>query len=186
MVSGPRLVIGTVGMPGSGKSTVAKVAEEMGVTVVSGGDIIRKRVEEQGLPLTDKSSAMVTNELRREHGDAAIATECINVIQEQSYTEILVDSFRTIEEVHRFRQVFRDEFYLLRIIADFETRASRLLKRERSDDIESVDELRNRDQREIEWGIEEVMDEADLTIENNASYGEFKNQIQSLIRQMRK
>jgi dephospho-CoA kinase len=47
-------VIGIVGLPGSGKSEAADVAAEMGVPVVTMGDVIRAACRERGLdPATD-------------------------------------------------------------------------------------------------------------------------------------
>lgn len=99
-----RMVLGTVGLPGSAKSTAAKIAEEMGIVVITGGDIVRNEVEARGLPLTDKISAKVTDELRGQYGEFVLAEKCIEAIEQQSSPEVLVDSFRNVEEVNRFQE----------------------------------------------------------------------------------
>ena len=44
-----------------------------------------------------------------------------------------------------------------------------LLKRGRADDTEQLEKIKARDEREIGFGVREVIDAADFTIENSSS-----------------
>ncbi|HIC87630.1 MAG TPA: hypothetical protein EYP03_05445, partial [Aquificae bacterium] len=76
-------VIAFVGLPLSGKSTAAKVAEEMGIPVVCMGDMVREEAKRRGLALTDENLGKIANELRQKEGMDAIAKRCIPIIREK-------------------------------------------------------------------------------------------------------
>jgi dephospho-CoA kinase len=55
------------------------------------------------------------------------------------------------------------------------------MSRGRSDDMQTIEELRIRDERELGWGLQEAMDVADIVIENTSTLEEFKKQIIDLM-----
>ncbi|MFC6725676.1 AAA family ATPase, partial [Halobium palmae] len=65
-------VIGTVGLPGSGKGEAAAVAREEGLPVVTMGDVIRQECRDRGLDPAEHHGRVATA-LREEHGQSAIA-----------------------------------------------------------------------------------------------------------------
>ncbi|HKJ58497.1 MAG TPA: AAA family ATPase, partial [Halobacteriales archaeon] len=74
-------VIGVVGLPGSGKSEAAAVADDLGIPVVTMGDVIRQACRERGL---DPAShhGQVAQALRNEGGPAAIADRSVPMIED--------------------------------------------------------------------------------------------------------
>ncbi|HEX59524.1 MAG TPA: hypothetical protein ENF26_05205, partial [Methanomicrobia archaeon] len=48
-------IIAFVGAPASGKTEAANVARELGIPVISMGDVIREELRRRGLPLTDEN-----------------------------------------------------------------------------------------------------------------------------------
>ncbi|MCX6001781.1 MAG: AAA family ATPase [Chloroflexi bacterium] len=66
-------VIALVGMPGSGKSEVARVFESGGYYKVRFGDITDEEVKKRGLKLSEENERTAREELRRQHGMAAYA-----------------------------------------------------------------------------------------------------------------
>lgn len=176
-------VIGIVGLPGSGKSEAAAVAEDLGITVVTMGDVIRKACRDRGLdPATDHGK--VAKALREENGPAAIAEESLPTIRSALETSetVVVDGIRSDAEVEQFEEAFGSMFTLVSIEAPFETRADRLDLRGRdaaaADGGESLEE---RDNRELAFGMGKAMEQADRTIENTGSLEDFKTRIRRLL-----
>jgi dephospho-CoA kinase len=66
------------------------------------------------------------------------------------------------------------------IIAQDEIRHRRAKKRGRIDDSSDEAFILKRDEREKEWGIEQVINQADITIQNESSLDEFQQKITNL------
>lgn len=176
-------VIGTVGLAGSGKGEAATVAEEQGVPVVTMGDVIREECRDRGLdPATQHGT--VAQSLREENGPAAVAERSLPLLRDalDEHDTVLVDGIRSGVEVDVFEEEFGEDFFLVSIEAPFEVRAERITDRGRDADAENGGEaLRERDERELGFGMDDAMDRADLTIENTKSLAAFREQITHII-----
>ena len=73
-------VIGTVGLPGSGKGEAATVAREEGVPVVTMGDVVRAATRERGLDPAEHHGE-VAQALREEDGPLAIAERSLPLVR---------------------------------------------------------------------------------------------------------
>lgn len=177
-------IIAFVGLPLSGKTTAARVAEEMGIPVVVMGDVIRDEVRRRGLELSDENAGRIASELRAKEGMDAIAKRCVPKIREKlsEHGVVVVDGIRGIAEVEHFRKVFGDDFVLINIESPLDVRFQRSLSRGREDDISTIEELRRRDERELSWSMEEAMKAADFTVENFSSLETFREKIRDLLR----
>ncbi|ESS03203.1 MAG: dephospho-CoA kinase [uncultured archaeon A07HR67] len=177
-------VIGTVGLPGSGKGEAATVAEAAGVPVVVMGDVIREECRERGLDPAEHHG-QVAGRLRAEEGDDAVAARTIPRIREAADaadTEtVLVDGLRSTVELERFREAFGERFTLVAIHAPFELRAERLGDRGRDDSDADLPALRERDAREIELGLDETLDRADVDIDNTGTLAEFRERVREVL-----
>ncbi|POG56880.1 AAA family ATPase [Haloferax marisrubri] len=174
-------VIGTVGLPGSGKGELAEVAREAGVPVVTMGDVIREECRKRGLdPATDHGK--IATALREEEGDDAIAARSLPMVEQhlESNDVVLVDGLRSGVELDRFREAFGDDFVLVSVEAPFETRAERLLDRDRDDSDTDVEALKKRERRELDFGMGDAMDRADVVIQNTGTLAEYRETITKL------
>jgi len=173
-------VIGVVGLPGSGKSEAAAVADERGIPVVTMGDVIRRACRERGLDPASHHGE-VAQALRNEGGPAAIAEKSVPMIEDAlvAYDTVLVDGIRSDAEVERFVEAFGDDFTLVAIEAPFEVRADRLESRGRDDT--TMESLEERDERERGFGMGEAIAQADVVIENTDSLEAFHDRIQALL-----
>ncbi len=176
-------VIAFVGMPGAGKTEASNVARDMGIPVVVMGDVLREEVRRRGLEPTDENIGGTASELRREEGMDAIARRCIPKIEayEGKADVVVVDGIRGIAEVEAFKKAFDDNFTLVRIDAPFEQRLERLKGRGRSDDVGSVEWLRQRDERELSWGMGKAMEAADRSVTNLDPIERFKDEVRSIL-----
>jgi len=176
------MIIAFVGYPLSGKSTAAEVAKELGIPVVTMGDVVREEVLRRGLEPNLQNLSRVASELREKEGMDAIAKRCIPKIRSLG-SVVLVDGVRGIDEVKAFKKAF-DDFVLIAIECPLEIRFERAKKRRRSDDVLRIEDLLERDRREESWGLKEAMEVADFTIENKGELEEFKEKVRALLRRL--
>ncbi|MGZ0747527.1 MULTISPECIES: AAA family ATPase [unclassified Haloparvum] len=177
-------VIGTVGLPGSGKGEAAAVAEAEGIPVVVMGDVIREECRERGLDPAEHHGE-IAGTLREEEGDDVIAARTIPRIREAAADAdadaVLVDGLRSTVEAERFRDAFGDDFKLVAIEAPFEVRAERLSERGRDESDMDLEALRERDSRELELGLGDTMAEADLEIDNTGTLEAFRDKVRDVL-----
>ncbi|MGM0446747.1 MAG: AAA family ATPase [Methanobacteriota archaeon] len=179
-------VIGTVGLPGSGKGEAANVAEAADIPVVVMGDVIRAECRRRGLDPAQHHGRMAGT-LREEGGDDAIAVRTLPRIREAAAESdrddetVLVDGLRSTVELERFREAFGDDFTLVAIRAPFELRAERLDERGRDDSDSDLEALRERDAREIDLGLGETLERADVEIDNTDSLAAFRERVRAVL-----
>ena len=79
------MIIGVLitGMPGAGKSTLAEAARELGIPVVSMGEVIFKETMKRNLPLTPENTSKVAIELRKKFGEDIVAKLTIELIKSE-------------------------------------------------------------------------------------------------------
>jgi len=171
-------VVATVGLPGSGKGEAATVAEELGVPVVTMGDVIREACRERGLDPAIHHG-QVAKDLRAEHGPDAIAERSLPLIKAalENHETVLVDGVRSDVEVERFEAAFED-FLLVSIDAPRDVRRERLASRDGSSSAETLEE---RDKRELGFGMGAAMDRADVHIENDDSLEAYRRRIRDIL-----
>ena len=105
-MSATRLVIGVVGMPGSGKSLVGEVAAAMGFGVVSMGDVIREESELRSVQPSRENMTKIMFELREKGGANVVAVRCIPSVTESVKQVVIVDGLRSVPEIEEFRKSF--------------------------------------------------------------------------------
>jgi dephospho-CoA kinase len=173
-------VIGTVGMPGSGKGEFAEVARDRGIPVVTMGDVVRAETESRGLDPAEHHGE-VARALREEDGPLAIAERSLPMIRDhlEDHDTVVVDGLRSGDEAERFEEAFDDAFVLVAITAPAEVRAERLDLRAR-DDTES-ESIAERDERELGFGMGEAIDRADLTVENAGTLEAFRERAAAVL-----
>jgi len=173
-------VIGTVGLPGSGKGEAAEVARGMGIPVVTMGDVIRAECRARGLDPAEHHGE-IARKLREEHGDDAIAERSLPHIREalEDADTVLVDGLRSGVELDAFREEFGDAFRLVAIEAPFDCRRERLDDRGRDDT--TVESLAERDRRELGFGMGEAIARADVTVDNSGSLDEFRERVREVL-----
>jgi len=164
-------VIGFCGLPGSGKSTAISAIEDLGTTITM-GDVIRKEAKERKVKLTDDNLGRIAKELRKKGGNEIIAEKSIELIKAQNTDVVFIDGIRSISEVMVFRRIWK--FPLIAIITTDTLRYKRISERDRSDDSKNFSEIMERDRREINFGLKEVILKADFKIENNSTIDDLK------------
>ena len=168
-------VIGIVGLHGSGKTEVTKTLAKFDVSSVRMGDVVWEEIKRRGQQINESAVAAVAEELRKREGLGAIAKRCVPLIESRGKGKraIVVDGIRGIAEVDEFRRSFGDSFHLLAIWANERVRYSRIASRGRADDVLSLESFREKDRRELGWGLGEAFTLADFIIVNEGTLEEF-------------
>src|SRR4030067_2104528 len=143
-----KLIVGLVGMPGSGKSVVVETAQKVGYEVIVMGDVIRENTRKRGLTLNPKNIGVVMLDLRKKSGKGVIAEKCVPGIERAESCKVIIDGLRSLHEADVFKQRF-PIFTLVAVHASPETRFSRLNRRGRSDDPDGWEIFRERDMGEL-------------------------------------
>ncbi|MBO3832350.1 MAG: nucleoside monophosphate kinase [Candidatus Brockarchaeota archaeon] len=171
------------GMPGSGKTTVAKLIGEHGFTVVSMGDAVREEAESRGVGRDIVSMSRFMVKLRKELGDDAVARLVEKKIEKSDSKIIVVDGLRSLREAEYFKS---KGYFITRIavLAPASLRYNRLSNRGRSDDPETLRELEERDRVELSVGIGEVLALSDVYIVNDVSLKELEEAVESKLKEI--
>ncbi|UTF54338.1 AAA family ATPase [Natronosalvus rutilus] len=176
-------VIGTVGLPGSGKGEAATVARERGIPVVTMGDVVRQETTDRELD-PSKDHGTVAQALREENGPAAIAERSLPMLEDrlEDHEGVLVDGIRSGTEVDVFEERFGEDFTLVSIEAPFDLRRERVVDRGRdADEDDGGEGLETRDERERGFGMDDAMARADVVVENTESLEAFRSQVSEVL-----
>ncbi len=158
------LIVAVTGMPGSGKSTMARrIAEIMEAPLLSMGDVVRREVARRGMEVTVENVEEVATLLRKELGRAAVA---VLLARELGGIEgpVVVDGLRSLEEARILSRHGR--LCIVAVHASPLTRYRRLMARRRTDDIRGWEDLTLRDSKNLEYGIGNAIAMADYMIVN--------------------
>jgi len=165
--SNPLLVI--VGMPGSGKTSVARHLEQRDWHVIRFGEMTIREVQSRNLPVNEANERAVREEMRAVHGMDAYAKLWLPTIMESlSVGPTVIDGLYSWAEYRFLRQHFGDQ---MKVVAVFTTRSLRYARlSQRPDRPLSVEEAEQRDYAEIE-NVEKAgpIAIADYTILNDGS-----------------
>ncbi|NUN11558.1 AAA family ATPase [Candidatus Micrarchaeota archaeon] len=176
------LVIGLVGLNGSGKSTAAKIiAEEFNALQIG----LSKYIYEELNGKMDRNLANAKgNEIRQKEGYAALAKRAVKEINSSSKKIAVVESIRHPAEMQELQKSFGKNFLVVKIEAPLKTRYDRAVARGREK--ESFQEFVAKEEKEMhgkdyDMNVQYCLDQASETIENNDDLSEFKEKIISLV-----
>lgn len=151
----PRIVA-VAGLPGAGKTTVAKLLEKKGFVYFSMGDIIRGEAQRHSIS-PDKTAVL----MRLEGGKRAVVNALLQALKGD---RIVIDGLRSVEELEALEDI--GEVFLVYVVASRHIRYERLVGRGRGDDPTSFAQFHLRDLRELKFGLAELIARADYIIIN--------------------
>ena len=169
------IVIVITGLPGSGKTIASDVARELGLPVVTMGDIIREEAVRSGIP-----SSMASVTLRLRGGTRYIAYRILEKVPRSSST-VVIDGARSIREIETIEEALSAKAILIYVVAPWRLRFERLLKRGRPDDPRTMEDFLMRDLRELKYGLGDLIARADYILINDSSIEEFREKARRII-----
>ena len=174
-------IIAFAGMPFSGKSEAVKIAKELNIPVIRMGDMIWEETKKQGLELNDKNVGTTADNMRKKHGMDIWAKRTLEKIKTIQDTKVLViDGVRNIEEIETFEKQLGKNFTLVAVDVTDETRYKRAMSRGREDDSQDLNLIKERDRRELKWGLGNVIASADIVITNEGNVEELRSKIKQV------
>jgi dephospho-CoA kinase len=142
-------VVALVGMPGSGKSEVARVFKKHGYAAVRFGDITDEEVKKRGLNLDEGNERLVREDLRKKHGMAAYAILNLPRIEAAlERSDVVIDGLYSWEEYKYLKDKLGGRLQIVAVWSPPEARYARL--RTRTVRPLSAGQARERDYAEIE------------------------------------
>ena len=181
-------IIAVSGYPGSGKTLFCEILEAENIRMISMADILRSKFQESFDPSQENDSTQKSDALgrwvaeqREEKGSDVIANWTSNYVKRKVETNLVsIDGIRS--DVDVFSEEF-DEVQLVFIEACFEIRLERLRRRGRDGEEKFRDyDLMRRDEREKEWGLEEVRSQSDFIIKNEESVDDLRSKAQRVLK----
>lgn len=171
------------GMAGSGKTTLANLLRDKGYSVFTMGDVIRQEVRMRNLPPTPENLGEMAEEIRRSGGDAAVAKKCVPLIIGEPNNKVALDGVRSLDEVYAFEEAF--DIYLVAAHASPETRYKRLRNRGRSDDPTNRQVFRERDHRELSFGMGDAIAMSNYILTNENGVDNLERNLDTLLGKLR-
>lgn len=166
------IIVCIAGMPGSGKSIVAKAALDLGLRIYNMGDVVREETLKKYGKIAPELLRRTSIELRKKFGARIIAEKTLEKMKRTLDKEcmVVVDGVRSLEEIGVFSKL--GKVVILAIHASPKTRFERILKRNRPGDPKTWEEFRQRDLTELNFGIGSVIALADYMIVNEGDVRE--------------
>jgi len=182
-MSSQRLLILITGMAGSGKTTLSDMLREKGYTIFTMGDVIRHEVRMRNQPPTPENLGKMAEQIRKTGGDAAVARKCIPLIIGEPNNKAALDGVRSLDELYAFQEAF--DTFLVAVHASPESRYQRLKSRGRSDDPSNRQVFRERDLRELGFGMGNAIALSDYIIFNGDGLDSLERELDKLIRKIK-
>ena len=178
------LFLALTGTQGSGKSVFTDIAKRKYlIPTYRLGTIIIEECKKRGLQVNGRNMAKMASALRYEEGNQAIARKALPAIKEliqDNPKMLLIDGVRSYAELALLRAEF-GEIKLVAIISSLQIRKQRVEARKRIDH-ESEGDFEEREQRELGFGLGDVITKADHYILNDdISKKEFIRKIEQIL-----
>lgn len=174
-----RLII-VAGMPGAGKEEFLTAAREEGLAFVRMGDLVRDCYAASGAEAQGLSVGQYANAQREAEGKDVWARRAM---AKAAGDVFLIDGCRSMDEVRSFRAL-GGQTEIVAIHASPAVRYDRLVRRAREDAPRDQSEFEARDNRELAWGLGEVIALADYMLDNMSSVEDFRLKSTALLRSL--
>ena len=176
------MLILIVGMPSSGKTTAAKMLEEMGFSVASTGDVIREEIKRRGLPYTKENDRKVADWFHEEGREKIVIARLRSKLKGEKKA---IDGLRDPKQLKELERKTGKRPVIIAIESGFESRVKRELAKKRFSDITEED-LEKRDQAELKLGEGELIKKANYVIDNtNLTTEELKEEIEKILKDIK-
>lgn len=164
------MLVCITGMPGSGKTTVAKIIrKDFSARIFSTGDVIRDEIKRRGLKYTPENDKKVAVWFHSGREALLIARLC-RKIKKCKNKIIVIEGLRAEAEPELIEKFLKAKPVIIAVNAGFAIRHKREFARKRFVfDRETEMYLRERDARELKYGLDKLIKSADYKISNSGS-----------------
>lgn len=178
-----KLILGIAGEMGSGKGMIAKhIVEERHGKAHNFAQIINDILTRLHLDITRENQTPLSGALRNIFGEDILAKVMYKDSVEDTNDIVVVQGIRREHDMELFKKI--PNFKFIFVDADMETRYERVKKRhEKANDATmTFEEFRKTHEYETEQTIADLKNYADYVIDNNGTYVELYNQVETIIK----
>lgn len=178
------MIICLTGMPGSGKTTAARIFAKRGFEVVEGSTVIKQEMRKRGITVNPRNVELFAKKMKNEHGKDVFAKMTGRRIGEMlDDTNILFVGARSIAEFEAIEWAVGIRLKLIALTTPQKIRFKRLSERKILG-IRSQDVLLLKDKSNIDQGMLQLVKRADYLVSNTGSRKELEASINELIGKM--
>ncbi|OGI12512.1 hypothetical protein A3K64_01245 [Candidatus Micrarchaeota archaeon RBG_16_36_9] len=157
-----------VGLPGSGKSSAADfIKRKYDAGIVHSGDIIREEVKRRGLEYTPQNDALIAHWFHSSGREKLVVKRIWNKIKNSKKNLIVIEGLRSEKQLKYLKAIAKTRPIIISVLASFNVRVKRELKRGRFGNKESIEYLKFRDKLEKKHGEDKLIRKADYKINNS-------------------
>lgn len=180
-------IIGLVGLPGAGKTTVTEFLEKHGFVRVILSDIIRDELKKRGVTdITREILQDVGNEMRRMYGPDVLAKRAIKQLRSMGGDKFVIDGIRNVSEIAYLKK--QNHLLLIGIQVAARVRFMRLKRRKLNPLTNSYHEFLLQARRENTLGahttglrVIDCLRACTVTITNDSTVAAFKKKLHDLL-----
>ena len=119
-----KILIGLVGLPGSGKTSTSKILQEKGFATIVLSSFIKKELVKKRLSPTRQNLQDTGDKMRQTRGLDILAAKALVKMKKHKNDKVVIDGIRNIAEVKRLK---KEGFHLIGLSANPDVRFKRLL-----------------------------------------------------------
>jgi len=170
------MLILITGLPGSGKTVVARILKQKGFEMIEMGNIARVLAKNQKMGVDEFAKFA-----RKKYGKNFFAKKVVELIKKRKKKKkkFVISGLRNLEELEEFRK-FDKNAKLIAVTAPKELRMKRLLKRKRK----TQKEIEARDKKEIALGVTKLMKNADFVLANISTKEELAKDVEEILKRL--
>lgn len=175
-------VFGFTGLIASGKGTACKyINEKYGAEGFRFSTILRDVVDRIYLPQTRENLQNISQVLRENFSQDILSKAIAEDVKKAKSEIVIIDGVRRWTDIEHLKEI--PGFKLVGLKVNAKTRYQRLTKRgENTDDTTKTwEEFQKDSNAEAEVHIQEMVEKADVVIDNNGSLEDFYNQLDKLV-----
>ena len=181
------MIIGITGYLAAGKGEAAEYLEKHHGFVRRGyGDMIRAELKESGQAIGRDAEYNHANVQRQTHGFGYWSKKIVDSIKHGE--QVVVEGIRNPGELTELAAA--DDFKLIAITAPLQLRFERMLKRQKEGDPKTIDELKQKEEREthsddpIKQNISACVAKADYVVDNGNGWEAFYQQLDTIVKEV--
>jgi len=180
-----KIIFGLTSEMAGGKETVKKYLEKnYHAKSCRFSSIMRDILDRLYLEKSRENIQKLSTALRQVYGEDILALSIKREVKDIEADIVVVDGVRRQADIKYLKEL--DNFYLIAIEADSKLRFERLKKRAENpgDNEKTYQDFLNDHKKEADKHIPEVMEKADLIIDNNGSLDDLYKQIDKIIKKI--
>jgi dephospho-CoA kinase len=177
-----KIIIGLTGKIASGKTTVANyIKEKYGAEIYGFSKPLRDILQRLYIPMERPNLALLSSIIRKNFGENIISLTIKKDIEGSNSKIIILDGIRRMPDIEEVKKM--SNFKLISINTDVKIRYARLLSRGQNEDDSSktYEDFLNDENKEADKQIPEIMEKAEITIDNNGTTEDLYEQIEKII-----